>query len=112
MKQHIRGMKQRRKTRVGLVAGGLVRRGWADVPRVLTHQDDVHPLWHEQELMISQSCGWPLVDELVGKVATILRGERELERRSIAQLEVPRYRPSTRRRQRDMRDEVAGHCGQ
>ena len=53
------------------IAGALVRRGWTDVPIALHHQDDVHGLWHEQELLISQSCGWPLVDELEGKVATI-----------------------------------------
>jgi len=53
------------------IAEGLVRRGWTGVPSSLTHRDDAHPLWHEQELLLSQSCGWPLVDELEGKVATI-----------------------------------------
>ena len=53
------------------IAAGLVRRGWQDVPVSLHHQADVHTLWHEHELLISQSCGWPLVDELAGKVVTI-----------------------------------------
>ena len=40
-------------------------------PNDLTHADDVHELWHDPALFLSQSCGWPLVTELDGLVSTI-----------------------------------------
>ena len=40
-------------------------------PDDLTHTDDVHELWHDPALFLSQSCGWPLVTELDGLVSTI-----------------------------------------
>ena len=42
-----------------------------DAPSVLTHAIDVHALWHDPNLFLSQSCGWPLVTELDGQVSTI-----------------------------------------
>ena len=42
-----------------------------DAPPVLTHSNDVHALWHDPDLFVSQSCGWPLVTELDGRVSTI-----------------------------------------
>ena len=51
-----------------------MKRWWGvgiDVPERLTHADDVHALWHDPSLVLSQSCGWPLVTELDGLVSTI-----------------------------------------
>ena len=42
-----------------------------DAPSVLTRATDVHALWHDPNLLLSQSCGWPLVTELDGQVSTI-----------------------------------------
>lgn len=41
------------------------------LPAHLTHADDVHALWHAPQMAVSQSCGWPLVAELDGRVRTI-----------------------------------------
>ena len=41
------------------------------LPATLTHADDVHALWHATDLAVSQACGWPLVDELDGRVRLI-----------------------------------------
>ena len=41
------------------------------LPPTLTHADDVHALWHATDLAVSQACGWPLVDELDGRVRLI-----------------------------------------
>jgi len=41
------------------------------LPTTLTHADDVHALWHATDLAVSQACGWPLVDELDGRVRLI-----------------------------------------
>jgi ABC-type phosphate/phosphonate transport system substrate-binding protein len=32
---------------------------------------DIHPLWHDPALGVSQSCGWPLVTELAGQVRVL-----------------------------------------
>ncbi len=47
------------------VVAQLARAG-VDAPARLTHDDDVHALWHDPALFVSQACGWPLVNELVG----------------------------------------------
>lgn len=52
------------------IAEGLRSVG-IDAPSGLTHANDVHALWHDQDLFLSQSCGWPLVTELDGQVSTI-----------------------------------------
>src|SRR4051794_6700790 len=41
------------------------------LPASLTHDDDVHALWHSPTMAVSQACGWPLVDELDGRVRLI-----------------------------------------
>jgi ABC-type phosphate/phosphonate transport system substrate-binding protein len=53
------------------IASGLRRRGWVDVPSALIHGDDVHQMWHDPAMLMSQACGWPLVDDLDGVVTTI-----------------------------------------
>lgn len=47
------------------VAARLADAGLA-APEQLTHDDDVHALWHDPAMLVSQACGWPLVTELVG----------------------------------------------
>jgi ABC-type phosphate/phosphonate transport system substrate-binding protein len=42
-----------------------------NAPHELTHADDVHSLWHDPALFLSQSCGWPLVMELRDRVSVI-----------------------------------------
>ena len=42
------------------------------VPDRLTHDvDDVHTLWHDPAMAVSQACGWPLIDELDGAVRLV-----------------------------------------
>lgn len=42
------------------------------LPPALAHGDtDVHVLWHDPAMAVSQACGWPLVDELDGVVRLI-----------------------------------------
>jgi ABC-type phosphate/phosphonate transport system substrate-binding protein len=41
------------------------------LPASLTHDDDVHALWHSPTMAVSQACGWPLVDELDGRVRLV-----------------------------------------
>lgn len=68
---------------------------WAEViaahgpglPHDLTHAEDVHALWHDPQLAVSQACGWPLVDELDGKVRLV--GAFEYD---ISTADGPRYR--------------------
>lgn len=41
------------------------------VPTALSHDLECHGLWHDPQLVLSQACGWPIVDELRGVVRTI-----------------------------------------
>jgi ABC-type phosphate/phosphonate transport system substrate-binding protein len=41
------------------------------LPRPLTWSDDIHALWNAPSLVLSQSCGWPIVSELDGKVRVV-----------------------------------------
>ncbi len=42
-----------------------------ELPRDLVWSDDIHSLWNAPDLVLSQSCGWPIVSELEGKVRVI-----------------------------------------
>lgn len=57
------------------------------LPAALTHDDDVHGLWHSPAMAVSQACGWPLVDELDGRVRLI--GAFSFD---VATADGPRYR--------------------
>lgn len=49
---------------------GLVERG-LDAPERLTRQADYHQLWRTPNLMLSQTCGYPYVKDLRGRVRLV-----------------------------------------
>ena len=42
-----------------------------DVPTALDFDTDLHEAWHRPDLLLGQTCGWPLVTELDGLVEVI-----------------------------------------
>jgi hypothetical protein len=70
------------------VASALRRAGLDAVPEVLTRDPDVD-VWHSQNLLLSQTCGYPLTHELASVVELVatpdLFGQR-LQRRRLLQL--------------------------
>lgn len=46
------------------VIGGLRRRGWTAPMRIVPPGDDLMALWRAGDLLLSQTCGYPLVTEL------------------------------------------------
>src|SRR3954447_15895298 len=51
------------------VRAAHARRG--ELPVQLVWSDDIHALWNSPELVLSQSCGWPIVSELDGRVKVV-----------------------------------------
>lgn len=49
----------------------LMAAGLADVPESLEWDRDLHQTWADPDLLVGNTCGWPLVTELEGKVAVI-----------------------------------------
>ncbi len=49
-----------------LAVSARLRAAGVDSPSRLRHDDDVHGLWHDPAMFVSQACGWPLITELVG----------------------------------------------
>jgi len=49
---------------LGAVVNGLRRRGWTDPMRIVPPPDDLMALWRAPDLLLSQTCGYPLVTEL------------------------------------------------
>lgn len=50
----------------------LIRqRGMVDCPELLVLPDDLHRHWHDESLLISQTCGYPLMTELFEQVQVI-----------------------------------------
>lgn len=52
------------------IASALRRAGLEDVPDVLTRDPDID-VWHSPELLLSQTCGYPLTHELAGVVELV-----------------------------------------
>lgn len=48
-----------------------VRSAMPDLPPLAPWSDDVHMLWRDPDLVVSQACGWPLATELEGTVRTV-----------------------------------------
>lgn len=48
-----------------------VRAALPDLPPLAPWGRDVHELWHDPELVMSQACGWPLITDLAGTVRTV-----------------------------------------
>jgi ABC-type phosphate/phosphonate transport system substrate-binding protein len=42
-----------------------------ELPPLAPWGADVHALWHDPGLVVSQACGWPLITELDGRVRTV-----------------------------------------
>jgi ABC-type phosphate/phosphonate transport system substrate-binding protein len=55
----------------GGIAARLAARGVADVPAGLTRGVDLPALWTDPRLLLGQTCGYPLVTSLRGKVALV-----------------------------------------
>lgn len=52
------------QTLLGAVIDGLRRHGWSDPMRVVAPPHDLMALWRAPDLLLSQTCGYPLVTEL------------------------------------------------
>ena len=53
------------------IARGLRRTGLDDVPGALVWPDDLDAHWLRPDLLLSQTCGYPIVDHLRGKVQLV-----------------------------------------
>ena len=53
------------------VAAQLREQGLANTPQALTWPTDLHAHWLNPDLLLSQTCGYPLMDDLAGKVQLI-----------------------------------------
>jgi ABC-type phosphate/phosphonate transport system substrate-binding protein len=51
----------------------------AGLPDALLWSDDIHALWSSPDLVLSQSCGWPIVSELDGRVRVVGVFDPEVE---------------------------------
>ncbi|MEQ8666059.1 MAG: PhnD/SsuA/transferrin family substrate-binding protein [Rhodospirillales bacterium] len=49
----------------------LVRQGIGDAPEKLSFPDDIHSVWHDPGLVLSQTCGGPLITELGDMVRVV-----------------------------------------
>lgn len=49
---------------LGAVIGGLRRRGWTDPQQIVPSPDKLMEFWRSADLLLSQTCGYPLVTEL------------------------------------------------
>jgi len=57
------------------VVAGLRQRGWTDGMRIVPPGDDLMALWRAPDLLLSQTCGYPLVTELAGEVRVLAAPE-------------------------------------
>lgn len=48
-----------------------VRSALPDLPPLAPWGRDVHALWRDPDLVVSQACGWPLITDLTGLVRTV-----------------------------------------
>ena len=53
------------------VAAQLREQGLANTPQALTWPTDLHAHWLNPDLLLSQTCGYPLMDDLAGKVQLV-----------------------------------------
>ncbi|MDR3429365.1 MULTISPECIES: phosphate/phosphite/phosphonate ABC transporter substrate-binding protein [Silvimonas] len=53
------------------LAGHLRAHGVAGVPDALTHPINLHSHWRDPDLLLSQTCGYPLMTSLAGKVQLV-----------------------------------------
>lgn len=60
---------------LGAVALGLRRRGWTDAMQVVPAPHDPMALWRAPDLLLSQTCGYPLVTELQHDVRVLAAPE-------------------------------------
>ena len=53
------------------IARRLRALGWSDVPECLERTMPLAALWRDERLLLAQTCGYPLVKQLVGKVRVV-----------------------------------------
>lgn len=53
------------------LAAQFEEKGLADTPHALTWPTDLHAHWLHPDLLLSQTCGYPLMDDLAGKVQLV-----------------------------------------
>ena len=53
------------------LAGHLRTAGFSAAPDMLGHPSDPARVWHDPELLLSQTCGYPLIHALAGKLAVL-----------------------------------------
>jgi len=56
---------------LGAVIGGLRQRGWTEPMRIVPPPDDLMAWWRAPDLLLSQTCGYPLVTELAHAVRVL-----------------------------------------
>lgn len=56
---------------LGAVIRGLRRRGWTEPMRIVSPGDDLLAWWRAPDLLLSQTCGYPLVTELHREVRVL-----------------------------------------
>lgn len=54
-----------------VIAKGLRAAGLDDVPDALTRDMDLHAIWRTPDLLLAQTCGYPLISELEGHVSLL-----------------------------------------
>ncbi len=60
------------------VIAGLRRRGWADTMQVVAPAGDLMAWWRAPDMLLSQTCGYPLVTELQSDVQVLAAAEFDL----------------------------------
>ncbi len=60
------------------VIDGLARRGWTDTMTVVPQPDDLMAFWRAPDLLLSQTCGYPLVTALSAQVQVLAVPEFDL----------------------------------
>ncbi len=60
------------------VIAGLRRRGWTDTLQIVAPAGDLRALWRAPDLLLSQTCGYPLVTELQSDVQVLATPEFDL----------------------------------
>lgn len=60
------------------IIAGLRQRGWADTMQVVTPAGDLMAWWRAPDLLLSQTCGYPLVTELQSDVQVLATPEFDL----------------------------------
>jgi ABC-type phosphate/phosphonate transport system substrate-binding protein len=61
-----------------VVVDALRRRGWSGTMRIVPAPDNLEPFWRADDLLLSQTCGYPLVTQLGDAVQVLAAPEFDL----------------------------------